>query len=366
MGRARNFAAFETALKRVQIPMFNVVYADAAGHVLYQYNGIVPVHPEGDFAFWNGLVPGDQSATLWHAIHAYADLPRVLDPPTGFVQNANDPPWVSTYPPVIAPEQYPAYMSPTPQMSLRAQQSADLLLSKSKLDYDDFVQLKHSTVSLLAERMLPDLLRAAAASGKPELGDAIELLKSWNHRYDSDSRGALLFENWARKFMGPAFTDTANFAVPWSLADPLETPRGLRDSAVAVSMLEQAAHDTVEKDRALDRPFGEVSRFHIDDVNLPGNGGIGNIGVFRTINWGPMASNGERTPVNGGPGETYVFMVEFSHPMKAMGALSYGNSSQPGSPHHSDQLALLAAKKLRPLWRRRDEIVQHLEARQQF
>src|ERR1039457_6571508 len=90
MGLARNFAEFEGALKKVQVPMFNIVYADRQGHIEYLFNGIVPRHKEGDAAYWTGLVPGDTSGTLWDEIHSYDDLPKVIDPPTGFVQNTND------------------------------------------------------------------------------------------------------------------------------------------------------------------------------------------------------------------------------------------------------------------------------------
>ncbi|MFT8777499.1 MAG: penicillin acylase family protein, partial [Gluconacetobacter liquefaciens] len=107
-----------------------------------------------------------------------------------------------------------------------------------------------------------------------------------------------------------------------------------------------------------DRPFGAVSRFHLGNVNLPGNGGFGNTGVFRTITWGPM-KDGERTPFHG---ETWVSLVSFSTPMKAKGLLSYGNSSQPGSPHHTDQLSYLSSKTLRDLWLTRDEVEKHIES----
>ena len=92
MGLAHNFKEFEKALKELQVPMFNIVYADRQGHILYQDNGIVPEHSQGHFVYWNKPVPGDTSATLWSKVHRYEDLPRVLDPPSGFVQNANDSP----------------------------------------------------------------------------------------------------------------------------------------------------------------------------------------------------------------------------------------------------------------------------------
>jgi len=357
MALARNFAEFEDVLKKVQVPMFNIVYADRQGHIEYLDNGIVPRHKDGDGAYWTGLVPGDTSATLWNDIHPYEDLPKVIDPPTGFVQNTNDTPWGSTYPAALDPAKFPAYISPVIPMSFRSQQAVQLLLSQAKIGFEDFVRLKLTTRSLLADRILPDLLAAAANSSSADVQAAAAILKSWNHEYETTSRGALLFETWALKFQGAGFASMSNFAVPWSLGDPIETPRGLKDPAAAARMLEQAYAETARKYGAADRPLGEVSRFHLGGVNVPGNGGFGNTGIFRTITWSPM-KEGERTPVHG---ETWVSMIEFSTPLKAMGLMSYGNSTQPGSKHRGDQLELLSRKELRTLWRTRREVEKHLE-----
>jgi len=171
-----------------------------------------------------------------------------------------------------------------------------------------------------------------------------------------------LFETWAGIFSPKNFTDQSNYATKWTLDDPLETPRGLKDSVAAVAMLKEAVAKAKQLYGAIDRPYGEVSRFHIGDVSVPANGGFGNTGVFRTITWGPM-KNGERNPVHG---ETWVSMVEFGTPMKAVGLMSYGNASQPGSKHNSDQLQLLANKRFRTLWINRADVEQHLETREVF
>lgn len=51
-------------------------------------------------------------------------------------------------------------------------------------------------------------------------------------------------------------------------------------------------------------------------------------------------------------------------PLRQDPPLSYGNASQPGSPHVGDQLELFARKELRPVWRTRAEIEAHLEERE--
>lgn len=362
MGKARDWATFEKVLRRMQVVMFNIIYADRAGHILYLDNGLLPKHAEGDLKYWSAPVPGDTSATLWKDVHSYDDMPKLLDPVSGFVQNANDPPWLATWPRALDPKNFPAYVAPVGPMSQRAQMSVKLMTRTPKISFDDFVERKLNTTSLMAERMLPELLAAAAGSNDADVQAAAALLKGWDHRFEADSRAALLFETWAGIFAPKNFTDQSNYAVKWTLDDPLQTPRGLKDPAAAVAMLKEAVAKTRQLYGAIDRPFGEISRFHIGNVSVPANGGFGNTGVFRTITWGPT-KNGERTPVHG---ETWVSMVEFGTPMKAVGLMSYGNSSQPGSRHNSDQLQLLADKKFRTLWINRADVEGHLEEKNVF
>ena len=91
MARSKNFSEFETALKRLEIPMFTVMYADREGHIMHLFNGQVPIRKKGDFKYWSGTIPGNTSETLWTTNHPYGDLPRVVDPPSGWLQNTNDP-----------------------------------------------------------------------------------------------------------------------------------------------------------------------------------------------------------------------------------------------------------------------------------
>lgn len=363
MGKAQNWQQFEAALKTLQVPTFNIIYADRAGHVLYLDNGILPKHKTGgDFRRWSGLIAGDTSETLWTEIHGYEDLPKVFDPPGGFVQNANDGPWVSTFPITLKPADWPAHIVNQTGMSMRAQRSIKLLAGTDKLSFDDFVSRKLNTTSLMAERMIPALVDAVGTTTDPDLVQAKLLLSGWDRKYEADSKAALLFETWAKLFAGNALTGQSGFATGWDLSDAIETPRGLKDPARAVAMLKEAVGQTRTLYGAVDRPLGEVSRLKVADANLPGHGGLGNLGIFRVMTWSPL-KDGERSPVHG---ETWVSMVEFGTPMKAIGAMSYGNSSQPGSKHRADQLPLVQTKQFRTLWRDRADIEKNLEERVTF
>ena len=359
MGKSKSFADYQAIMNRLQVPSFNIVYGDREGHIQYLYNGILPKQADGgDVAKWGGLVPGDTSKTLWTETHTYAELPKVIDPPTGYVQNTNDPPWVATYPQTIQAKDYPAYMANNGPMSLRAQQSSHLMADPQKITFDDFVVRKLTSHVLMTDRVLDELLTAAATSDDPEVQAAAAVLRAWDRTVNADANGALLFEAWARRFAGPNYINDANYKVRWDAARPIDTPYGLKDPAQAVAMLKAAATEARASYGALDRPFGEVSRFALGKVDLPGNGGFGNTGVFHVMTWSPL-KDGKRTPVHG---ETWMSMVEFSTPIKAVGLMSYGNSTQPGSPHRSDQLEHLSKKTFRTLWTTRAAVEQNLKA----
>ncbi|MEG4309866.1 acylase [Microcoleus sp. AT10_D2] len=355
MARARNFNEFEAVLKRLEIPMFTVMYADREGHIMHLFNGQVPIRKNGDFKYWSDTIPGDTSETLWSKNHPYADLPRVVDPPSGWLQNTNDPPWTTTFPSAIAPNNYPAYMAPRGPMDLRSQRSAKMLLEDEKISFDELMQYKHSTQVELADRLLDDLI-PVARQGSEKARRAAEVLATWNRKVDADSRGAVLFAFWKK-----AMDADKLFAKPWSEDAPLTTPDGLANPAEAVRVLEATATKVEATYGALDVAWGEVFRLP-GEANLPANGGDGDLGVFRSVWFAPGKDNRFQAVA----GDSFVAAIEFSNPVKAMALNSYGNATQPGSPHVGDQLQLFARKELRPVWRSRSEIEAHLSSRQKL
>jgi acyl-homoserine-lactone acylase len=188
------------------------------------------------------------------------------------------------------------------------------------------------------------------------------VLKNWDRQTEADSRGAVLFYAWATRFMGPTLASQQGFAVPYDLHSPLTTPRGLRDPRHAAQQLDEAAQETLKLFDTLDVPWGQVMHYQHAGLDLPANGGFGNLGIFRVITFGPLHGK-TRSQTHG---ETYIAAVEFGNPVKARVLLTYGNSSQPGSPHQSDQLPLLARKELRTAWRTKAEVISHLESRDKF
>ena len=356
MARATQLSEFEAALKRLQLPMFNILYSDRDGHILYLFNAQVPIHSKGDWNYWRSVVPGDTSATLWTKTHPYGDLPRVLDPPSGWLQNANEPPWTTTFPPALNPNDYPSYMAPR-FMNLRSQRSVRMLMEKSKISFEEMIADKFSSRMELADRILDDLIPAARRVGGELASQAADVLEAWDRKADADSRGAVLFAVWAR-----SMPDANWFATPWNENSPLTTPDGLANPEDAVKVLETAATTVKLLYGALDVPWGEVARLRYGKADLPASGGPGLFGIFQVIDLAPSTEGRFQQFA----GDTYIAAIEFSNPVRAKVLTTYGNATQPGSTHIGDQLPLYARNELRPVWRTRKEIEAHLESRKVF
>jgi len=204
----------------------------------------------------------------------------------------------------------------------------------------------------MAIRLRDDLVHLAQGSGSAVAMRCARILAGWDLTTDAESRGAALFHAFACRFAGPELLDHKGFQEPFDPARPLSTPRGVRDPRAAVKMLEDAASEIEAKHGALDVPWGQVFRFRVAGVDLPGNGGFGNMGTLRTINYyaeGQQAGSAYH-------GDSYVCCVEFGRPLRALSLLGYGNWSQPDSPHSTDQLHFMQAKTLRPTLLEREAV----------
>ncbi len=353
MSSARNLQEFEAAIRMLQNPMFNVVYADKSGNILYLFGGDVPVRSEGDFAFWHGTVDGSDSKYIWQQTHPYEDLPRVLNPPSGFLQNCNDAPWVCTYPAVLEPSRFPPYMAPAGTW-WRAQRAINMIKDNPSISFDQLVDYKLNTGMEVADRFLNDLLSAVRQFPSPEALEAAVILKAWDRKTDAESKGAVLFAAWWNEI------DNNMFEISWDKEKPVTTPSGLKEKKKAVEILVKASKAVKEKYGSADIAWGEVNRFRIGNYDLPANGGPDNFGVFRTMYFAEDKDNKKHAF----HGDTYVAVTEFGDKVKASVLLSYGNATQPGNKHSGDQLKLLSEKKLRPALLERADILPVLEKKE--
>ncbi|MDT0353499.1 penicillin acylase family protein [Pseudonocardia charpentierae] len=364
MSHAKDLDEFRGVLDSNQLPMFNVLYADRDGHVFAAFAGQVPRRAATDVA--NGAIKHvDSSAGLWTTVHPFSELPQTVDPPGGFVQNSNSAPWTYTLPRVadLDPARFPSSDFPGEYVNWRERRALTLIRSEPTLSFDDLLRLKNDTRMELADSLVPDLTAAAAQSPDPDVRAAATVLRRWDRRADADSRGTVLFLAWVREVQSVDPSLDSFFRVPYDPADPAASPEGLARRPEALDALKRAAVNLNAATGRLDVPWGDVARLRRGGVDLPASGFQGDpFGVFRVLT--PDLNES----VTGRPsavsfGDSFVAVVEFAQPLRAEVLVAYGNSSRPDSPHYGDQLALTAKGELRPAWRTRDVIEQHLEER---
>ena len=320
MARATNRTEWESAFSRLQLPMFNAVFADDSGEILYVSNGLFPVRPRGDAEFWDGAVDGSDPSLLWSEYQPYGRLLRVADPASGFVQNSNETGYTATIPAAVDPADFPAdYIAPT--MRTRPQHGLEMLLGDASISYDELIAYAHDTRLTMAEDVLDDLIAAARADGRPEAMRAAEVLAAWDRHSNADSRGAGMFTLWASA-VGP-LESSIRFDRPWRFAAPAEWPHGLADKDAAVEALLATVAKMDAAGVALNAPWGDFAR--IPDGaggTLPSSLGIGSVGAFRVGFYTPDESG---VGFDFGGGTSWVAAIDFGETPRARAILPYGN-----------------------------------------
>lgn len=359
MSKATNLETFEAALQQQQFPMSNILYADSNDTIMYLFNGLLPVRSQGDWEFWQGIIPGDTSDTLWTDYHPYEDLPKVTNPSSGWLGNNNEPPWYATIPYPLNPADFPPYFSPpeADPWDVRWQYARRLLAEQRTISFDDMLAAKFSSHSELSDRVLDDLIAVARVSSDEQMQQAATVLENWDRAYTASSSGALLFSHWVRIYKQLA---TQPFTEPWSNdAAPLTVPNGLGEKEIALTALQQAFDETIQTAGAPDAAWGDVVRMIVGEYDFPASGGSDDETV-RVLVGMPQPDGFVRVVY----GDTFIFAVEFSDPVHASALLIYGNATQPESPHIGDQLEHYANDEMRPVWLTREDIDANLESQE--
>jgi acyl-homoserine-lactone acylase len=341
MMRARSLAEWKDAMRIRARVTSSFTYADRAGNIFYIWNAALPARPHrqgGDTV----AIPARRTADVFTHLVPFDSLPQLLNPPGGYIHNENNSPFYTNMNRVLDTAAYPAGLE-RPSLSLRAQHGLQLVSGKEKLSLDDVNRLKHSYRMLLADRIKDDLVAAVRGDSRPlpvEAGDALRMLERWDNRAAPDSRGAVLFEMWYRRY---ADSVAVEFAKQWTPSDPARTPDGLAEPARAREAFVWAVSETARRYGSADVAWGDVHRVRLGNVDVPVGGCSGQLGCFRVLNF--RADRDGKLAANGGDG--WILAVEFTDVPRAMSVLGYGQSSRPESPHSSDQAELFARGELK-------------------
>lgn len=325
-------------------PSSNLTYADADGNIAMYYNARIPAlphEPTGDTA----AVPASAD-DIWSELVPWESLPLYLNPPGGYVQQANDTPHFINLNVALGSDTVPANL-PAPRLRLRSQLSFDLIHGDDVLTLEDVLERKHSPRMLAAERMLDELLDIVAGSAAADdLREAHAVLESWDRTAAADSRGGVLFERWIEQYRQVVDGDEELYRVPWTEERPVETPAGIGSPGKAIAALYYAVGDLRAEGRPLDVAWGDVHRVVRGDVDAPVSGCEGGLGCFRTLSFAETGDG--RRAANRGDG--WVLAVELGDDVpRGYSVLAYGQSRLEGSPHFDDQAAMFARGEMKPI-----------------
>jgi acyl-homoserine-lactone acylase len=363
--KARDFASFMAASSRQANSSNDTIYADADGHIAYLHPQFVPVR--ADRFDYRDPVDGSDPATDWHGLTPLAALPRVLDPRSHWLYNANDAPWHAAGEGSPRIMDFPRYMDQAGD-SPRGDHAVALLGSARDLTPEGLRRIAYDPWMPFFDQAVPALARAAETD---PIGDppsmrterAIRLLGRWDRRWSADSEATTIASFWGEEL--------------WALAGRQRQPHG----NMWVAMRALSPHDRLAAfERALDRlehdwgswrvPWGEVNRFQrLDDAitNQSFHDDGASIPVpFAQARWGSLASFASRAYPGtrrwyGTSGNSFVAVVEFGPRLRAWAVTAGGESGHPGSPHFNDEAERYASGNLRPVYFYDTDLAGHVE-----
>ncbi len=354
---SKNVNEFRDAMSMLQLPLFNVIYADKQGDIFYVYNGIVP---KRDTEFdWEKPVDGSDPRTEWQGIHPFEDLPQVLNPSSGYIQNCNSTPYTTADDSGPAIGDYPAYMVEDRfDDKRRAKMSRWLLREANDLTFDKLEKLAFDTHVYWALTEFPRFERKFGRLQESDPGLAAQVEPYLKHLLDWDCIGTL--ESTQATLCVAWYEELYGFGYP---AETLK-PRFVSNEAEQFKALITAAKKLNAMFGDWKVPYGEVNRLqrHADvadfykipfsdsQPSLPSAGMPGPPGVVFTMYFTPSIY---LPPIKlmkkhyAVVGTSYMCIVEFGDRIQSKSLLQYGASGDPQSPHFFDQAKLLSERKMK-------------------
>ena len=359
MVKARNLEEFRTALAPMQLLFMSVVYADCDGNIWHLYNGRVPRrNPRFD---WSQPVDGADPAAEWLGVHELDELPQVLNPAAGFVQNCNSSPLIATDGDNPRAEDFPPYMARDMDVrNRRALRSLEILRGVQKATFEDWQRLAFDTQVYWARQELPryaqalEELKAVDPQAADRVRPYLDHLLAWDGRITADSTAATLCQAWYELLHGSGYP-----------GEELRKPFA-DNPASQLAALATAAEQLVDLHGDWKTAYGEVHRLqrrpHVSDLaearfsdraaSLPCLGGHGPMGAAFTEYYTPsidlplVYTQRRRYAM---VGASYLATWDFA-PEGVRGAslVPFGVSGNPSSPHYFDQAPLLSEQRLKP------------------
>ena len=374
MGKANCIAELEDALKLIGLPWVNTIAADRQGTGYYADISTVPnvsaekLNDCADSIIAVALTQnrfftlnGSRSECEWgtdpdgpEGLLGFDNLPKLAtSAEVPYVANSNDSYWLSN-PNDLLEGFSPLIGSEGIQQSLRTRQAfvqaEQRIAGSDGLDETpgftvEWVQEMLYGNRNIAEELTRDDVVAICqgvadwspySANPADAANACNILESWDGRFDTDSVGAMIWNEFWRRADG---LGDDLWAVPFDAADPVNTPNTLNDEDADIVEALKAAFGAgidfmLDGGIPLDRPWGEVQFRPVGDEKIPIHGGSGRF-MFSVISANFVDQVGYS---NIPAGNSYIQTVTWDETQcpDAYAVLTYSQSTDPASPHYAD------------------------------
>ncbi|MDG5749081.1 acylase [Qipengyuania sp. XHP0207] len=331
LNKAKSLEEWESILARMDIPSTNFIYGDKAGNIAYVYNAAIPDRPEGPD--WRTVLPGDDPALVWDGPVDYSELPRYVNPASGWLYNANNAPYTAAGSGSdLSPDGFAPELGVELKQTNRSRRAWSLLSEAGLLDREALEEIKYDTgyarEGYIAR--LWDDLAALDLSDDPELAEARALLLDWDFKADNVGRADALALKIIREFMSSSYQNK-----PWPDAR---------------AELRKAVNHLKTHFGRIDPPMSDLLRLRQGEVDLPLDGGSD---TLRASTLWDVHEDGRLAVRHG---DSFIQWVEWM-PGQRVASRSiqpYGAATtRPDSPHYADQMTLFVQHRLKPVhfWR---------------
>jgi len=333
LNKATSLEEWQAQIARMAIPSTNFIYADKAGNIAYVYNAAIPDRPEDIEVNWRGVLDGSRSDLIWEGAVKYAEIPKLINPSSGWLYNSNNEPYTAAG---AADDIDPDSISPILGVELkqtnRSRRAWKLLSETEILDRENLRRIKYDTAyereGYVAE--LWDAVQALDAGDDAQLSDARELMLSWDFKADNVGPADALALLMIRDFMSAEYQN--------------------KDYPDVRGSLVEAVDHLLEHFGRIDPPMSDLLRLRYGDVDLPLDGGSDTLRASTT--W-RVDDDGRLRLVHG---DSFIQWVEWreGEPVRSQSIQPFGAAiSRPENPHHTDQMQLFVDHQLKPVhfWR---------------
>jgi penicillin G amidase len=352
LARAKNYNDYLDAIKWLECPGQNVVFASKSGDIAMWCQGAFPAkwRRQGDF-----VMPGTDSSYMWQGTIPMQENPHMINPLRGFVSSANQLP--------VDVAAYPYYLGGNYDL-YRGIVINKVLTAMDSIIPQDMQRMQTDNYNTLAATALPLLLRNLNDSAlKTNEKKYADMLRKWNYRSDITETGPTVFGRFMYHLEGLVWNDDvrerSDLPTPYPERFTL-TEAILKDTGFAYI----DNRNTPQKETLKDLVLESMKQATLDLDSMQAKGielewakakatevaHLMTLTPFSRMNLPIGGGTNIINATNKNHGPSWRMIVSLTDTTEAYGVYPGGQNGNPGSKFYDNFIDTWAEGKYYPLW----------------